>query len=291
MSGAKHSRRDDQPARAEHRDDDVADFAAIDSIDYYGSRVDATRYDVVYAWVKAWAQRREGRTIALAGVPTINVTRDDPRFKAAYEHADLVLPDGMPLVWALHHAGFADAERLCGPDLMEWFCRDAARDGIPVGLYGSTPQTLSEIRTNYTRRFPGLDVRYTYSPPFRPLADDEEAEVAADIRRAGVGILFVSLSFPEHAFWLARQRDRAGCVLVAVGGAFAIAAGELSAPPRWVQRAGLQWLFRILQEPRRLLKRYLVHNTRYLWLIASHLFGRSAIPRKRTLRSARRLAD
>ena len=101
----------------------------------------------------------------------------------------------------------------------------------------------------------------------------------------------MSLSFPEHAFWLERQRDRAGCVLVAVGGAFAIASGELSAPPRWVQRMGLQWIYRILQEPRRLFKRYLVHNTRYLWLVVSHLFGQSVIPRRRGLRSARRLPD
>jgi len=278
-----NTRYEDEHGVADDAGDPIEDVTEIDSIDYYGARVDAMQYSRVYELIKSWARCGEGRTVALAGVPTIILSCDEPRFREAYEEADLVLADGMPMVWALRHAGFPRTKRLCGPDLIQWLCEDAARDGIPVGFYGSTRDTLQDICTNLTRRYPDLDVRYIYSAPFRPLSDEEEQRAVADANRAGVGILFVSLSFPEHAYWLSRQRDRARFVMVAVGGAFAVAAGRQGVPPRWVQNAGWQWAYRLVQEPRRLWKRYLMHNTRYLLLVLTHPFQRAAVPRSRGL--------
>lgn len=245
-------------------------------IDHYGSRVDGITYDQVFDLIKTWAANREGRRICLAGVPTVLFSRDPDPFREAHGSADLVLPDGMPSVWALRRSGFPDQQRLCGPDLVFWLCRDAATHRIPVGFYGSDNATLGDIRQNLERLYPTLDIRYTHSPPFEPMSFEEERCDMDDINQSGARILFVGLSCPKQELWMARQCNRSEVLMIGIGGAFDVAAGHQSMPPIWMQRVGLHWLYRLIMEPRRLWKRYLVQNSLYLLVVLSDWLRRFA---------------
>lgn len=235
--------------------------------DVFGVPVHAVEYGQVWNLVHRWAAERTGRYVCFAAVATVIHARDMPAFRGALEGADLVLPDGMPVVWALRRAGAPDQVRLCGPDLIFWLCADAARERVPVGFFGSRPEVLRRIDERLRQRFPALEIRYSHSPPFRPLTDDEESRILDDIRRSGIGVLFVGLGCPKQELWMARVKSRAGVVMLGIGGAFDVAAGTHPVPPPWVQRMGLQWLHRLRQEPRRLWRRYLVQNTRFAWMV------------------------
>jgi N-acetylglucosaminyldiphosphoundecaprenol N-acetyl-beta-D-mannosaminyltransferase len=199
---------------------------------------------------------------------------DDPKFRDLVNGADLVVPDGMPLVWALRRQGLPWVDRIYGPDLMLEACFLASRRGILVGLYGSTPEVLRRLATNLQERYPGLIIAYAFSPPFRALTPEEDAEILEDLRRSGIGLLFVGLGCPRQETWMAQRRGQVPAVMLGVGAAFDFHAGTLPQAPGWMQRAGLEWLFRFKQEPRRLWKRYLKHNTRFLALLGWQLWRR-----------------
>jgi N-acetylglucosaminyldiphosphoundecaprenol N-acetyl-beta-D-mannosaminyltransferase len=205
--------------------------------------------------------------VFFAAVASIIEAQDVPAFRESLASADLILPDGMPVVWTLRCAGVSGQPRLCGPDLMFSLCADAERRQIAIGLYGSTPEILGRIRQRLGERFPTLQIRYSYSPPFRALTTEEECRVLEDIHRSGVGLLFVGLGCPKQEIWMARVKARSEVVMFGVGGAFPVAAGIHALPPSWVQRIGLQWAFRLSQEPRRLWRRYLFHNARFFWIV------------------------
>lgn len=233
----------------------------------FGIDVHPVDREAVSELVREWALRREGRYVCFAAVATIIFARDSVEFRQAIAGADLVLPDGMPLVWALRRSGMPDQPRLCGPDLVFSLCADAANLGIPVGFYGSTPEVLDRIGHRLGASWPSLDIRYTYSPPFRELTAAEEAIVLEDVNRSGIGFLFVGLGCPKQEIWMARVKDRSRVVMFGIGGAFDIAAGVQRSPPKWMQRSGLQWLHRVLAEPRRLWRRYLFQNTRFILMV------------------------
>ena len=229
-----------------------------------------------------WAEDGIGRVVCAANVHMVMEAWDDPDFAATLAGADLVVCDGRPLVWASDLLGMRDAEQARGFDLMQAVCARAARRGLRVGLYGAAPAVLHEVRRRLLAAHPGLDVVYAVSPPFRPLTAGEDQAVLADIVVAGVQVLFVSLGCPKQERWMLARRDRLGCVMLGVGAAFDMLAGELSIAPRWAQRLGLEWVLRLVSEPRRLWKRYARHNGRFVWLVlrqrvAGRLGGRRAV--------------
>jgi N-acetylglucosaminyldiphosphoundecaprenol N-acetyl-beta-D-mannosaminyltransferase len=177
--------------------------------------------------------------------------------------ADLVVPDGVPLVWMMRRLGFPQQERVYGPDLTLRILEAAAQEGIPVGFYGSTPQTLERLLENLRRRFPALQVAYRCSPPFRPLTPEEDETVVREINASGTRVLFVGLGCPKQERWMAAHKGRVQAVMMGVGAAFDFLAALKPQAPRWMQRAGLEWLFRLLSEPRRLWRRYFYHNPRF----------------------------
>jgi N-acetylglucosaminyldiphosphoundecaprenol N-acetyl-beta-D-mannosaminyltransferase len=186
----------------------------------------------------------------------------------------------MPLVWVLRRLGLKDQNRVYGPDLTLSVCRAAADAGIPVGLYGGTPEALDALQKVYQERLPQLQIAYAYSPPFRPLTRDEDEAIVQAINRSGARIVFVGLGCPKQEQWVAGHRDRVQAVMLAVGAAFDFHSGRVEQAPRWMQRSGLEWLFRLLMDPRRLWRRYFKHNPRFLWLIAWQLLagtGRSRV--------------
>jgi N-acetylglucosaminyldiphosphoundecaprenol N-acetyl-beta-D-mannosaminyltransferase len=201
----------------------------------------------------------------VTGVHGVMESQSDPRLVAIHNASAMTTPDGMPLVWACRRAGVETTTRVYGPDLMTALCARAAVDGWRVFLYGGaegTPELLAERLGEQHR---GLDVAGTYSPPFRPLTEAEQAEVVSMIDRSRADIVFVGLSTPKQERWMDAMRPRLEApVLIGVGAAFDIHAGLLRQAPGWMQRNGLEWLFRLAVEPRRLWKRYLSNNPRFV---------------------------
>jgi len=247
---------------------------SLPRIDVLGSRVDAVSYEQLWALISAWSRRPEPHRVCLAGIPSILFTRDDPEYREAHGSADLVLPDGMPLVWHLRHAGYRSQERLDGPNLVYRLCADAERHGIPVAFYGSTPETVDLIRTNILERHPRLDLRLCRDAPFPPTTDEQEAAEVEVINQSGASLVFVGLSCPQQEKWMGRHADRLMATSIGIGGAFDVVAGKFSLPPKWVQQSGLQWLYRLAQEPRRLWRRYFSQNLRYLGLLVGSRLSR-----------------
>ena len=187
--------------------------------------------------------------------------------------ADLVTPDGMPLVWIMRAKGARDQERVYGPTLMLHVLETAARESIPVGFYGSGPEVVKQLVKKLHMRYEFLNVAFSYSPPFRAMSPEEDMEIVEQINQSGVRILFVGLGCPKQELWMAEHRGRVRAVMLGVGAAFDFHAGLKPHAPTWLQRLGLEWLFRFLIEPRRLWKRYLYHNPRFIVLALADLSG------------------
>lgn len=236
-----------------------------------GIRVDATSYAHASHEILRWARQGESRYVCVATVNNVIEAYDDPGYQAVIEAADLVTPDGMPLVWGLRLLGVAGATRVYGPDLTPVVCQLATEQGVPVGFYGGAEDVLGTLTARLERRFPGLQVVYRSSPPFRPLTPEEERQTVEGLHRSGARILFVGLGAPKQERWMAGHRGQVDAVMLGVGAAFDFLAGRKRQAPRLVQRLGLEWLFRLAHEPRRLWRRYLYRNPRFIALFAAQL--------------------
>jgi len=223
-------------------------------------------YERTLDWIDAKVARREHGYICVAAVHTVMACRHDAALREAVLGADLTVPDGQPLVWALNLLGSRLSDRVYGPELMERACARAARTGRRFYLYGGRNQgALQELARNLRLRHPGVQIVGGYAPPFRELTPEEEASVAADIRRTNADVVWVGIGVPKQEKWMARMRDRIEVpVMGGVGAAFDFHAGRISQAPGWMQERGLEWIYRIAQEPRRLLPRYLFHNPRFM---------------------------
>lgn len=202
------------------------------------------------------------------------VANDDRTFRTVVKRADLVTPDGMPLVWMLRRLGVPEPTRVYGPTLMLHVCEQAAKEHVPVGFYGGTPEALDDLAATLKARFPELEIAYAHAPPFRALTAEEDAKVVRDIRASGARILFVGLGCPKQERWMAEHRDRLPLVQLGVGAAFAFHAGHVRQAPAWLQDRGLEWAFRLVMEPRRLWRRYFYNNPRFVVLAALQLLRR-----------------
>jgi N-acetylglucosaminyldiphosphoundecaprenol N-acetyl-beta-D-mannosaminyltransferase len=198
---------------------------------------------------------------------------DDPGFRRVVNAADLVTPDGMPLVWGLRLLGMHGQDRVYGPELTLRVLAATEAAGVPVGFYGSAPEVLTRLLERVRRVYPRLEIAYAESPPFRSLSPKEDAEVVRKVNESGTRVLFVGLGCPKQERWMAAHRGRVRAVMLGVGAAFDFLAGTKPQAPRWMQNMGLEWLFRLLTEPRRLWRRYLIHNPRFALLFGLQLLG------------------
>ena len=230
-----------------------------------GMRVDATSYEETAATVLELARSGRGGMVCVSTTHMAMECFDSPDFRAIVNAADRVTPDGVPLVWALRALGVPGASRVYGPDLLPFLCAAAEREGVPVGLYGGTSAVLGQLQQRLRQRFPRLLIPFAWAPPFRSLDAQEDARVTETIEASGVGILFVGLGCPKQERWMAAHRERLPCVLVGVGAAFDFVAGTKPQAPGFLKGAGLEWLFRLCCEPRRLWRRYLIGNSRFLF--------------------------
>jgi N-acetylglucosaminyldiphosphoundecaprenol N-acetyl-beta-D-mannosaminyltransferase len=237
-------------------------------------RVDATTYNDISRQILDWAHAGQGRAVFCATVHMVMEAFDHPVFRRQVNSADVVTTDGMPLVWALRRLGVAGARRVYGPDLTCLLLAAASREQLRVGFLGGTHRALGQLLANVTGRHPQLEIVFAESPPFRRLSPEEDAAMVDRIQAAGVQLLFVGLGCPKQETWIAEHRDRLSCVALAVGAAFDFLAGTKPQAPPWMQARGLEWLFRLASEPRRLWRRYLTTNPRFLWHFGGQLLAR-----------------
>lgn len=205
-----------------------------------------------------------GKYICVGNVHTTVMAHDDAQYHNVQNSAAFVLPDGKPLsVYSRKH-GFPEAERVTGPDLMlELFARE---NGLTHYFYGSTPETLAMLEEKLRAQYPHLQIVGMVSPPFKKLSEEEDAEEIRKINESGADIIWVGLGAPKQENWMYEHMDKVGGVMIGVGAGFDYHAGNIKRAPMWMQRMSLEWLYRLLQDPKRLFKRYLATNTRYLWL-------------------------
>jgi N-acetylglucosaminyldiphosphoundecaprenol N-acetyl-beta-D-mannosaminyltransferase len=205
--------------------------------------------------------------------------RRDATFRRILNRAALVLPDGMPLVWFGRLRGHRGIQRVYGPGFMEAVLARTAGAAVRHFFYGGQPGVAEDLARRMSARFPGLKIAGTYCPPFRPLSQSELEMVARTINEAGPDIVWVGLSTPKQERWIAEVRERLRAkVVVSVGAAFDYHTGRLRQAPAWMQRAALEWLFRLWQEPGRLWRRYAVNNPRFLGLAVLQLAGLAEFP-------------
>jgi N-acetylglucosaminyldiphosphoundecaprenol N-acetyl-beta-D-mannosaminyltransferase len=212
--------------------------------------------------------------VCVSPVHAVMEAQTDPAFKSILNGATITTPDGMPLSWVGHLQGFRDMDRVYGPDFMLEMCRLSVARGYRQFLYGGKPGVAEQLRDSLIARFPGLQVCATYTPPFRPLTPDEEADLGAHVAETRPHIFWVGLSTPKQERFMAQYFRRLNVpLMVGVGAAFDFHTGNLKEAPRWMKRSGMQWLHRMIQEPRRLGPRYLTTNPRFLFEIALQLSG------------------
>lgn len=229
--------------------------------------VDVTDYQQTIATVDKLARAGRGGYVCIANVHMTIEAHDDPKYAELVNAADLVVPDGRPLSWMQKRAGHYDASQVRGPSLMPMLMAHAERESLKVGFYGGRPEVIGKIVERAKIDYPKLEIPYAYSPPFRPLTDDEDAKVIGQMNERGIDILFVGLGCPKGERWMAEHRSRIGAVMLGVGAAFDFYSGTLAEAPKWMRNAGLEWLFRLSSEPARLWRRYLTTNSRFVYLV------------------------
>ncbi|MBW4521210.1 MAG: WecB/TagA/CpsF family glycosyltransferase [Scytolyngbya sp. HA4215-MV1] len=233
--------------------------------------VHTTSYQDACYRIQTWAIARNSCYIVAANVHVVMMAHWQPAFGKILQNAVLVTPDGMPLVWALQLLGQPQQTRVYGPDLMLAWCDRAAALGLPIYLYGGTEAMLAKLIANLEQQFPGLKIAGCHAPPFRPLTPEEEAMDRERIHASGASVVFVGLGCPKQEEWMARQQGQLQAVMIGVGAAFSFHSGVVSQAPRWMMRWGLEWLYRLATEPRRLWQRYLVNNPMFVALFSFQL--------------------
>lgn len=240
-----------------------------------------TDYAGTLDWIDAAIATDAREYLCVAAVHTVMESRDDPALRAAVLGSAFTVPDGQPLAWALRALGHDISARVYGPELMARACERAARSGQRFYLYGGRDEgALAQLARNLRARFPGLRIVGGHAPPFRDLTEGELDAIAADVNDARPDVVWVGIGVPKQEKWMAAMRDRLDApVLVGVGAAFDFHAGLVPQAPEWMQRAGLEWAFRLAQEPGRLWKRYAKHNPRFVagfvrqWLVERRTGG------------------
>lgn len=218
-----------------------------------------------------WIREGEQHYTCITGVHGVIECQSDAELRAIHNASGLTTPDGMPMVWASRRAGATWVQRVYGPDLMLAVCERAVAEGWTFFLYGGREGIPELLESRLVTHYPGLRIVGGWSPPFRALTPDEDAALVDRINGLAPDIVWVGLSTPKQERWMAAHAGRLHApVMVGVGAAFDIHAGTLPQAPRWMQRSGLEWAYRLFREPRRLWRRYTSIVPRFLWKIARH---------------------
>ncbi len=243
-------------------------------VEILGVRVSAVNLHSAAEEIAGWVKTGQKAYVCVAPVSTLVDCQRDAEYRGIVNQADLVTPDGMPVVWLARAQGQSQVGRAYGPDLMTELC---GRLGLRHYFFGGTDATLQRLKARLEEKFPGIAIAGVASPPFRPQATIEEAQYVEAINAAQADIVWVGLGSPKQDFWMKLNRPAIEApVLVGVGAAFDFLAGVKPQAPRWMQRSGLEWAFRLACEPGRLWKRYLIGNSLFIFYLIRSAFSRRA---------------
>ncbi len=229
-----------------------------------GAHISHIKWDDALLKIQEWGERHESRYVCICNVHSVVSATRDQDFRMVINNADLATPDGAPVAWVLRHSGCRNQERINGPDLMWRYLKRAQELGQKPFFYGSSAETLRQLTAAVNDAFPLLHIAGTYAPPFRALTEQEDEAEVNLIRQSGAHVVFVGLGCPKQERWMAAHCGRINAVMIGVGAAFDYHAGTIKRAPLSWQRNGFEWLYRLLSEPRRLFKRYLITNTLFI---------------------------
>lgn len=222
--------------------------------------------------IDLFLNKSTGSYVCVSNVHMCMEVYDSPEFAKVVNQADLVIPDGKPLSWAQKLLGHPEAQQVRGQDIMTALCAASGQKSLNIGFYGgSSDELLSTVKRKLLETYPDIRISYAYSPPFRPLTAEEDAQVIDDINNSNVNVLFVGIGCPKQERWMAEHKDTLNCVMLGVGAAYDFIAGSKKHAPRWVQKIGMEWLYRLCSEPKRLWRRYLSTNPRFIWHFTKQL--------------------
>ena len=209
----------------------------------------------------------KGNYICVSNVHTTIMSYEDEKYKAIQNSGFMALPDGKPLSIVSKKRGFKDAERVTGPDLMEEIFKISEEKGYSHYFYGSTQETLDTLKVKLNNKYPNMKIAGMYSPPFRKLTENEDKDVIENINKENPDFIWIGLGAPKQEIWMMEHKGKVNGLMLGVGAGFDYHAGKIERAPMWMQKYSLEWLFRLNQEPKRLFKRYINTNSKFIWLI------------------------
>ena len=249
-------------------------LGALPKVNILGVGIHAITMAQTLAQISTWIEEGTRHYVSICTVHTVMECHRSEQVRRAVNNAGLATPDGMPLVWLGKLKSKHPVTRVYGPDLMLALCELSAQRGYRHYFYGGAEGVATKLAQGLQTQYPDLHVVGTYSPPYRPVFQQEDAQIIEQINQTKPDIIWVGLGTPKQDLWMAAHRDRLTApVIIAVGAAFDFHTGRLPQAPRWMQRSGLEWFFRLLQEPRRLWHRYLVYNPLFILLIVAQMLG------------------
>lgn len=249
----------------------------VPRVNILGVGVSAINMEMALLSIDDWISQCEPHYVCVSGVHGVMESQRDEELRRIHNAAGLVTPDGMPLVWLSHLSGFRHVERVYGPDLLLATCARSSERGYRHFFYGGADGVAEKLTMKLCSRFPELTIVGFHTPPFRPLTPEEDRVVVECINATQPDIVWVGMSTPKQERWMAAHVGKLSApVLIGVGAAFDFHAGIKKQAPRWMQRNGLEWFFRLLMEPRRLWRRYLINNPSFVWLALLQMLGRAS---------------
>lgn len=240
----------------------------MESLNLLSLSITTGSYQNITENILALAKARVSSYTCVANVHMLVEAHKDKEFADIVNGADVVTPDGKPITWGLRLMHHQEQERVAGMDLLPDLLAGAIHMQIPVYFLGGTLDVLEKTKQHAKEKCPDLQIAGMFSPPFRTLTATEEEEIVQNINNSGAGLVLVAMGCPKQEKWMASMKGRVQASMVGIGGALPVMIGAQKRAPRWMQNAGLEWVYRLRQEPRRLFKRYAITNTTFIWLLA-----------------------
>jgi N-acetylglucosaminyldiphosphoundecaprenol N-acetyl-beta-D-mannosaminyltransferase len=244
----------------------LEDPVSIPKFKILGVSISAAKMVTVTSAIKNWSSDAIGRIVCVREAASLMTSREDPMLVELHEKAEIITPDGMPLVWIGRGLGY-DIERVCGPDLMYEICVTQSGMGLKHFFYGGKDGVAEKLAMSLKSKSPELIVVGTYCPPFRPLTREEDESVVRQIKDSEADIVWIGISSPRQDLWMWDHREQLSQTMIGVGAAFDFLSGQVSRAPIWMQKRGLESVYRLCSEPRRLWKRYLIQVPRFIFLL------------------------
>ena len=246
---------------------------SLPRINVIDSPVTALPFEQQIKLMMSWAKCRVSKFVCVANVHMLVEAYRHPDLGSVLKSADMVTPDGMPLVWMMKSLGVTTQDRVAGLDILAALCQAASVQGVSIFFVGSTPEILSRMRARLKREFPDLPIAGMEPLPFRPLTPAEDQALIEKVHNSGAGLVMVSLGCPKQERWMAQHKDKIQAVMLGLGGAFPVYAGIQKRAPRIVRDLGFEWMYRLIQEPQRLWRRYSDTIPPFIWLALKQLLA------------------